>query len=77
MDEIASVELAVFSEAAERRVQKRVQIDPSELACVVSLHLRGHGREFPVLGWVKVNACVALEMKHSLPTIIPPGFQHI
>ena len=46
-DQVTSVELAVLSEAAERRVQKRVQIDPSELACVVSLHLRGHGKEFP------------------------------
>ena len=36
VDEVASVELAILSEAAERRVQKRVQIDPSELACVIS-----------------------------------------
>ena len=33
VDEVASVELAVFSEAAERRVQKRVQIDP-QLVCL-------------------------------------------
>ena len=29
VDEVASVELAILSEAPERRVQKRVQIDPS------------------------------------------------
>ena len=77
VDEVASRELAVLSEAAERRVQKRVQIDPSQLACVVSLHLRGHGRELPVLRWVKVDACGAFEIKHNLPTFIPTGFQHI
>ena len=29
VDDVAPVELAILSEAAERRVQKRVQIDPS------------------------------------------------
>ena len=29
VDEVASAELAILSKAAERRVQKRVQIDPS------------------------------------------------
>ena len=77
VDEVASVELAIFSEAAERRVEEGVQIDPSELACVVSLHLRGHGRKLPVMVGVKVYTCVALEMKNNLPTFIPPGFQHI
>ena len=41
VDEVASVELAVFSEAAERRVQKRVQIDPQ----LVGL------RRFSALAW--------------------------